>query len=144
MTHEDRGHYAKKHPPNRQVNPEVAEEVKKRAAGGEISCTEAFRLVKDLGVPVGEIGFTLDMLEVRIVKCQLGLFGYGPQKKIVKPAETVSPQLRKAILDDLVNGRLPCAKAWEIAERFRIPKMDVSSACEALNIKIRPCQLGSF
>jgi len=144
MTHEDRGHYARKHPPNRKVTAEVAEEVKKRAAGGEISCREAFKLAADLGVPVAEIGFTLDMLEVRIVKCQLGLFGYGPPKKIVKSSETVPPRLEEAIREVLVNGRLPCIKAWETAERFGIPKMDVSSACEALNIKIRPCQLGSF
>ena len=35
-------------------------------------------------------------------------------------------------------------KAWEIAKRFEISKMKVSSVCEQLKIKIKPCQLGAF
>ncbi len=36
------------------------------------------------------------------------------------------------------------ANAWEIARRFDVSKMRVSSVCEQLNIKIKPCQLGAF
>jgi hypothetical protein len=44
----------------------------------------------------------------------------------------------------LVDGRLPCAEAWRIADERNLKKMDVSSAVEALEIKIKPCQLGAF
>jgi hypothetical protein len=144
MTHQDRGHYGKKHPPDRKVNPKVGEAIKEQASKGEIPCAVAFTIAVDLRTEPAEVGFTADLLEIPIVKCQLGLFGYGPKKKMVKPAETISPALRSAIRDSLVGERLSCTGAWEIAERLGIGKMEVSSACEALNIKIFSCQLGAF
>ncbi|MBW2615157.1 MAG: hypothetical protein JRD02_03140 [Deltaproteobacteria bacterium] len=144
MTHEDRGHYAKKHPADREVNKKVAEAVKKRTSNGKISCAEAFKIADDSNVQPAEVGFTIDFLETRIVKCQLGLFGHSPEKSIVKPAKAVSSALEEAIRERLVNGRLSCKAAWDIAEKSGIPKMGVSSACETLEIKINSCQLGSF
>ena len=144
MTYQDRGHYSKKHPAHRKVDEKIASAVKEHTSEGEISCASAFRVVKNLEVEPSEVGFTIDVLEITIVKCQLGLYGYRPQKKIVKPAETVSSDLEEAIRNALVNGRLPCSASWEIAERFGLAKMAVSSACEALEIKVTPCQLGAF
>jgi hypothetical protein len=72
------------------------------------------------------------------------LFGYQPEKKIVKPAASLEPELEKTILGGLVNERLPCRTAWEIAEQQGIQKMRVSAACDAMGIKIKPCQLGAF
>jgi hypothetical protein len=95
-------------------------------------------------VSPAEVGFTTDILEIRIVKCQLGLHGFYPEKRIVKPAENVSQTLEKAIRDSLVDGKLDCAGAWDIAKRLGIARMDVSSACEGLKIKISSCQLGAF
>jgi hypothetical protein len=144
MTHEDRGHYAKKHPADREVNPEIAEAVKKKSSDETISCAEAFKIAGDLNAQPDEIGFTMDFLETRIVKCQLGLFGHAPEKSIVKPAKNVPGELEEAIRERLVEGRLSCKAAWEIAEKAGIPKMGVSSACETLGVKINSCQLGSF
>ena len=144
MTHMDRGHYARKHPSDRKVDQKIAAAIKERSSNEEIPCAEAFRIVNELDVPPHDVGFTIDFLETAIVKCQLGLFGYRPNKKIVEPADSVSPALEEAIREALVNDRLPCALAWEIAERLGLRKMEVSSACETLNIKISPCQLGSF
>ena len=144
MTHQDRGHYGKKHPPDRKVNPEVGEAIKQQALKGEIPCAVAFNIAADLRTEPAEVGFTAYLLEIPIVKCQLGLFGYGPEKKIVRPAETISPALKSFIQDSLVGKRLTCAGAWEIAERSGIGKMEVSSACEALKVKISSCQLGAF
>jgi len=136
--------FAKKHPPDRKVDARVAEAVKTRAREGEIPCAVAFSIAEETGVPPEEVGFTMDMLGIRAVKCQLGLYGYTPNKRIVKPAERVEPDLEKAIRGALIGGRLPCAAAWELAERFGLRKMEVSSACESLGIKISSCQLGSF
>ena len=144
MTHQDAGHYAKKHPPDREPKPEIAQAVKQKASNGEISCAAAHRIAEDSNVPPLGIGFTVDCLEIRLISCQLGLIGYRPQKSVVKPAENVSDALRDEIRRCLGNGRLSCKSAWEIAQRLGLRKMDVSSACETLNIKISPCQLGSF
>jgi hypothetical protein len=144
MTHEDAGHYAKKHPAGRNVTPEITEAVRQRASDGAISCVAAHKIAVDLGVPPEEIGVGVDLLELRIVKCQLGLYGYRPEKKVVKPAETVSAALEGAIKESLVKGKLSCTAAWDIAKRHGVAKMDVSSACETLKIKMVSCQLGAF
>jgi hypothetical protein len=144
MTHEDKGHYAKKHSPDRKVQPEIAEALNNKASNRKISCAAAHKIAKDLNVSPAEVGFTTDTLEIRLIKCQLGLHGYYPEKRIVKPAETVSQTLKKAIRDSLVHGKLDCAAAWDIAKRLGIARMDVSSACETLKIKISSCQLGAF
>jgi len=55
-----------------------------------------------------------------------------------------NPDVTAAIRAALVDRRLPCASAWDIAKTFGVRKMVVSAACEALGIKIKPCQLGAF
>jgi hypothetical protein len=144
MTHEDYGHYGKKHPSDAEINPDVAEAVKARASEGKIPCAVAFEIAKELNVPPKEVGMTIDKLEIKLAKCQLGLFGYGPQKRVVTPADQVSPELEDALRQSLVQGKLPCKAAWDIAETFGLRKMEVSAACEALRIKISSCQLGTF
>jgi len=144
MTHEEKGHFRQKHSPDRKLNERVTAAVKGKVKDGAMACAVAFEVAESLGVPPGEVGFTLDSLEVNIVKCQLGLFGYAPVKRIVKPAERVPPDLEKAIRGALVKDRLPCSSSWALAEKRRLKKMEISSACEALGIKIGPCQLGTF
>lgn len=144
MTHEDKGHFSKKHSPDRRMNEQVVAAVKSKVKDGAMACAVAFEIAESLGVPPEEVGFTLDSLEVNIVKCQLGLFGYAPVKRAVKPAERVPPDLEKAIRGALVKDRLPCSSAWALAEKRRLKKMEISSACETLGIKIGPCQLGTF
>jgi hypothetical protein len=90
------------------------------------------------------VGQTADLLNFRLTKCQMGLFGYLPEKKIVTASDGVSKPLAEAIRGGLQQGRLPCQRAWEIAGRLNLSKMAVSSACEALGIKVKPCQLGAF
>jgi hypothetical protein len=144
MTHEEKGHFRQKHSPDRKLNERVTAAVKGKVKDGAMACAVAFEIAESLGVSPGEVGFTLDSLEVNIVKCQLGLFGYAPVKRIVKPAERVPPDLEKAIRGALVKDRLPCSSSWALAEKRRLKKMEISSACEALGIKIGPCQLGTF
>jgi len=144
MAHEDKGHFSKKHSSDRKVNERESALVKTNVQDGAMACAVAFEVAETLGVPAEEVGFTLDSLEVKVVKCQLGLFGYAPAKRIVKPAERVAPDLEKAIRAALVKGRLSCTAAWALAENRRLKKMDISSACETLGIKIGSCQLGTF
>jgi len=144
MSRKDAGHYAGKHEPGLVVNPVLRDAFSKRASKQEFSCAVAFEVARELGVSPDAVGRAADLLELRLVKCQLGLFGYHPKKNIVKPAASVDPDLEKAILAGLVNERLPCQTAWDISERLGIQKMKVSAACDAMDIKIKPCQLGVF
>ena len=116
-----------------------------KLTSGELACADAERISGDLGVTMAEVGRTADLMEIRIGRCQLGLFGYdAPGGRIVRPADGVEPALDAAIRGRLSNGRLPCSAAWEIAADRKIPRLNVSSACETLKIKVKPCQLGAF
>ncbi|MBW2194312.1 MAG: hypothetical protein JRD47_00175 [Deltaproteobacteria bacterium] len=144
MTHEDAGHYARKHGPKAVVNTATRDMLSIRAIKGKLPCAVAFKVAKDLGRSPKDVGRTADLMELRLVKCQLGLFGYYPQKSILKPLSSVNTDLEKVILEELKDNRLPCKKAWEIAKRFGVHKIKLGSACNALEIKIAPCQLGAF
>lgn len=144
MAHEDAGHYAAKHPQGTQINPQIAEQIKLKLVDGRISCAAAHNIAEHLGVSSTEVGVTIDLLEVRIHRCQLGLFGYSPKKRIVQHAEKVARELHLAIEAALEGHKLACKAAWDLAERFEMSKLDIASACETLAIKISPCQLGSF
>lgn len=144
MTERTHGGYRAKHPEGSQPDPRITDAVRETADAGKISCAAAHKIAQRLGVPPEGVGKTIDLMEYRISKCQLGLFGYEPEKKIVSPAETVATALADTIRSALVDGRLPCRIAWGLSERSGISRMAVSSACEALGIKIKPCQLGAF
>jgi hypothetical protein len=135
----------KKTVPNGRVpKEEVVRAVVEKAEKGCIACAAAHTIASELGEGPGEVGFAADLKEISIVKCQLGLFGYGSHGRTVKPASEVTPALRQAIESSLVNGRLTCADAWRIADASGIPRMGVASACEAMKVKISSCQLGAF
>ena len=144
MTEKDEGHYAKKHLHDSEIKPEIEAALKRLTSNGEIPCAVAFKIAADLNVEPGDVGITADVLEMRLTKCQIGLFGYQPVKRIVKPAREVSKDLEEGIRGGLEDGKLPCVTAWRIAKDLGIRKMEVSSACEALEIKICSCQIGAF
>ncbi len=147
MTHEDAGHYSAKHPEGTVLQPGLAAAVKEQATDGHISCAAAHQIAKDKQVTPAKIGQTIDLLEYRIIKCQLGLFGYAPEKKVVKAAaETdISAELQAALDEQAdAKGRIACADCWRIADGLSLPRMAVSAACETLGMKVTPCQLGAF
>jgi hypothetical protein len=144
MTLEKGQKFSEKHGSDAQVDPSVKAEIEKKARDGELACAAAFQIADTLGIPPAEVGKSLDLLELKINKCQLGLFGYKPHKKAVKPKKPVDRQMEEAVRNALVDGKLACRDAWRIARRFKVSKMSVSSACEAFGIKIKPCQLGAF
>lgn len=144
MTHEDAANYAGKHPDNKLIDPRIAGAIQSRVDAGRIACARAFGAATELDVSPAEVGRHLDLMEIRIDKCQLGLFGYPKKSKAVEPASEVSLELAAAIEEALVAGRLPCAEAWAIAERMNLAKMELAAACEAQGVKVSSCQLGSF
>jgi hypothetical protein len=123
---------------------EIQRKIVQRAKEGELPCAVAFDAAKQLNISPAEVGQYADRAKLRLTKCQLGLFGYQPEKRLVTPVDVVVPELEAAIKTELVNGRLPCKSAWMLAEKFGVRKMAVSGACETLGIKIKPCQIGAF
>lgn len=144
MTHEDAGHYAAKHPRGTQPDTAVVAEIEKKTDNGTLTCAAAHAIATKLKRVPAEVGRCMDLLEVRLMKCQLGLFGYPPHKKIVMPAESVPADLQAAIAAAAVDGRIACKDAWRLAAERGIKRMELSAACEALGLKVKPCQLGAF
>lgn len=136
--------FAEKHESNAQLNEKIKDHIIRQTKNNELPCAVAFKIAAELNVSPAEVGETADLLEMMLVKCQLGLFGYSPSKKVVKPKAPENQDLERAIRDALVDGDLSCEKAWEIAHSFDVPKMTVSAVCEQLKIKVKPCQLGAF
>jgi hypothetical protein len=56
----------------------------------------------------------------------------------------LNTELDKKIQESLVEGKLPCAKAFQIAKEFKVAPKDIGEACNRLKIKVRSCQLGCF
>jgi len=133
-----------KHQAGEKADPALEKALKEKAEQGRLACAQAFAIAARFGVPPSAVGLAADFAGVRLSKCQLGLFGHAPENRIVKPAADVTDELKAAIQAALVENKLPCAKAWEIAKSFKLAKMDVSAACEAMGLKIKPCQLGAF
>ena len=147
MTHEDAGKYSAKHRSGAIINEQVAKMVREKSLGGKIACATCEKISKELGVKVSEVGITADLLEIKIKKCQLGLFGYGKKPnhgKEIQATDLVSDEMKCAIEEAAENGKVTCAALWTIADRLGTKRKEVSAACETLKLKIRKCQLGTF
>ncbi|MDL1967342.1 MAG: hypothetical protein LWW97_02030 [Deltaproteobacteria bacterium] len=135
---------ADKHRPDEKPDSLIKYEILKHSLNNELSCASAFLIAKELNVSPDKVGMITNSINCRLVKCQMGLFGYRPDKKIVKPVKTANQNLKNTIIDNLVEGKLECKIAWDIASRFKVNKMTASGICEDMNIKINECQLGAF
>lgn len=126
------------------MDERIAEAVKERAQDNKLSCAAAFRIAGELEINPMQVGEMADGLEVQLTRCQLGLFGYDGEERIVRPAAEVAAELEGAIREGLILGRLPCAVAWALANRFDTGRLEVANATEKLGIRIGQCQLGAF
>ena len=52
--------------------------------------------------------------------------------------------MEEKMKQSLVDGKLPCAVAFKIAQEFAVPPRTVGEAANELEIKIASCQLGCF
>jgi hypothetical protein len=125
---------------------DLQREIERRSIEGRFPCAVAFAIAEDRGVPLGKVVDQVNGADVRIVHCQLGLFGYDAfgGKRFAAPLSHVPDRLATALREACVEGALPCAAAWQIAEREGLPRPVVGSAAETLGIRIAPCQLGCF
>lgn len=143
MTHEDRGNYAGKHP-QREIDPVVVEKLEKLKDKNQITCAAAHRVASDLNISPKEVGVQVDLMELRLVQCQLGLFGHTPgsgqSDKEIRVPDDLKLRLEKATKE----GRISCKACWDIAKEFKMSRMDIGSVCKKIDLRIKPCQLGTF
>ncbi len=92
----------------------------------------------------GGAGIQADLLELKVVKCSLGLFGYEPESKQLERNLNASDELVKEIDSCVENKRITCVQCWMIAKKLKVKRSHVSSACDKNGIKIKQCQIGSF
>ena len=144
MTHEDAGHYAKKHPEGTHISQELHDLLKPYTLEGQITCAESHKIARDLKRSPAQVGVGLDLLELRIACCQLGLFGYPEKKLTGTPPEGDVTSILDLIRESLIQGKLSCEASWSIAEKCEITRLQVAAVCEENGIKIKPCQLGAF
>jgi hypothetical protein len=144
MAHEDAGHYASKHPEGTTASSKILSALDGKISDRKISCTLAHEIAQSLKLSPKDVGIAIDLRELKLAECQLGLFGHQPGGKSLKMVETIPSDLEKAIRDLAENNKISCYDCWDVAERQDIPKLDVASACEKLGLKISPCQLGAF
>jgi len=143
MGHQDKGHFAAKHE-GHKMNKTIADRIRATAVNDAVTCAAAHKISKELNLPPSEIGIQIDLLEFKITECQLGLFGYGNEKKKINPEIEISPDLNEKLKKAADNGRISCLSCWDIAGQLKLKRIDLGSACEKKNIRIKPCQLGSF
>jgi len=144
MGSEKKTDFRKKHPEGTVPDAGIQEAMQKHLKGDALPCAVAFQIAAEVASSPKAVGETADLVGLKISKCQLGLFGYAPEKKRVAPAQTVEAVLQDAISKALKDGNLSCRSAWEVAAGLGVSKMAVSAACEAMKIKITACQLGAF
>jgi hypothetical protein len=128
---------------------ELTERVRTAATENQLPCVVAHKLAGEWGVTPEDLGAAANAAGVKITRCQMGFFGYAPQKgmpgySVVQPAAHVPEALAAEVRAALVNGRLPCRAAWEIAQRHGLNYRQMGDAVEALGIRVKPCQLGCF
>lgn len=127
-----------------QLDPKMQDCILEYSKNGELPCAVAFQIVENRSMPADEIGRVMDRMKIKLVKCQLGLFGYHPVGKIVTKGGLVDEPLKKAIYQKITDKRISCIDVWKIASELGIGKLVVSNGCETLSIKINSCQLGAF
>jgi hypothetical protein len=119
------------------------------AVQGELACVDAHAIAAQLRAEPDEIGKAVNRASgLRFNRCQLGLFGYGPKaegkSKIVLKATNIPEEIKAALQTHSANGRIPCAVVWELAERYKYPRLGIANIAEALGLRVAPCQLGCF
>ena len=127
----------------------VEARIREASPEGTLTCAKGLAIADQLHIPALEVGEAANEMEIRISRCQLGLFGYGPKEegkhRIVEPMEDIPPnweaRLREAAS---AEGDLPCAEAHRIAREVGVSYLSIGNAAEGLRIRIRQCQLGCF
>lgn len=138
------------------MDQQIKRAILERLEDGQLPCNQAFAIAQTLGVEPLRVGMTANDADIRISRCQLGLFGYGPKAegkhKIVHAMDNVPERLAARLraeaeidleLESTEQG-ITCAGIWKAADGLGYPRIEASSAVEAMGLKVTRCQLGCF
>jgi hypothetical protein len=132
------------------MDQEIKQAMEERLEDGQLPCNQAFAIAQNLGVEPLRVGLLANEADIRISRCQLGLFGYGPKAegkhKIVHAMDNVPERLAARLRAESEDGELgiTCAEIWRTADGLGYPRLEASSAVEAMGLKVTRCQLGCF
>jgi len=123
-----------------------AEALRETAEKGALPCSAALALAAQHGVDADTVAQAAANEDLRIIHCQLGLFGYQQfgAKRLTPEVSKLPPWLIAKLQESLVDGRLPCIAVWELADRYGLPRLAISAAAELLDLRVSRCQLGCF
>jgi len=124
----------------------LLEAVREAATDGRLPCAHAAALAHRFSVSIATVGRVANEAELRIVRCQLGLFGFDEfeTKSLIPRLPSVAPWLVAEIRTRLDADGLPCEAAWPLADAAGLPRIALSAAADALGVRIVRCQLGCF
>ena len=119
-----------------------------RLRDGQLPCNQAHAIAQILDVEPLTVGFAANDAGLRISRCQLGLFGYGPKAegkhKIVHPMEDVPERLAARLRAAAEGNKITCSAVWKVADGLGYKRIEASSAVEAMGLQVSRCQLGCF
>lgn len=111
-----------------------------------LPCSFAFRIAEENAWSPAAVGAEAERLNVRISRCQLGLFGYNSfrQKGLVQSLPDVPGDIVVSLRAEAVENQIACAALWRIADDHGLPRVAAACAAETLGLRVNPCQLGCF
>lgn len=127
-----------------KIKKDVPEKLSGYIKDNRISCFKCHLAAQELDVSPADIGRQLDQAGCKIIHCQLGLFGHKTENTILNKKITIPEGLKEKLMSMQTEGRLSCVQCWNIADEFKIKRLHIASMCEKMNLKIKPCQLGTF
>lgn len=124
----------------------IEDRLREASQEGRIGCAQLFEIAAELGTTPAQIATAANGIELRIVHCQLGAFGYEDfgERRLLRALPELPAAIATELVGGLVDGRLPCASAWRIGRQFGLPRFIIGCAAETKGLRIGPCQLGCF
>jgi hypothetical protein len=130
------------------MHEELLQAMRDRLEDGQLRCNQAFALAQHLGLDPLTVGMAANEADIRISRCQLGLFGYGPKAegkhKIVHPMDEVPERLAARLRAAADGGGITCTALWKVADGLGYKRLEACSAVEAMGLRVSRCQLGCF
>jgi hypothetical protein len=130
------------------MDEQLHQAIVERLEEGRLPCAEAHAIAHRFGLDPLSVGQAADDAGIRISRCQLGLFGYGPKSegkhKIVQAMEHVPEPLAEKLHAAVHRDGITCVDIWEVADELEISRLEASNAVEALRLRVSRCQLGCF
>ena len=130
------------------MDERLEQAIQERLDNDHLPCNQAFAIAQILNLDPLTVGFAANDADIRISRCQLGLFGYGPKAegkhKIVHAMDEVPERLAARLRSVSEGEAITCAAIWQVADGLGFKRLEASSAVEAMGLKVSRCQLGCF